>query len=226
MATAIGVRFLDAEGNALSPGGSALVRLERIDASGIAPGIADIEVVAATDVTNPLCGPEGASPVYGPQKGATPEVAHELDAALRRYGEVIERDLGVSVLDVPGAGAAGGLGAGLIAFLGAEVRSGFDVVAEAVGLRERIRGADLVLTGEGRLDGQTAYGKTVGRVADLCAGLRVSCAVIAGSFGDGWEAVSARVAGVEEASAAEGSSAGDAVSAAAERVVRSISSQR
>jgi len=189
MAQALGVRFLDADGGELPPGGAALARLERIDSSALDPRLARCEVVAATDVMNPLCGPEGASLVYGPQKGASPEVARELDAALRRYGEVVERDVGVPVLDVPGVGAAGGLGAGLIAFLGARIEPGVEVVAEVVRLRERVRGASLVLTGEGKLDGQTGYGKTVAGVARIAAAEGVPVIVVAGTLGEGWERI-------------------------------------
>jgi len=189
MAQALGVRFLDEDGGELPPGGAALARLERIDVSGLDPRLADCEVVAATDVMNPLCGLEGASLVYGPQKGASPEVARELDAALRRYGEVVERDAGVPVLDVPGAGAAGGLGAGLIAFLGARIEPGVEVVAEVVRLHQRVRGADLVLTGEGKLDGQTGYGKTVAGVARIAAAEGVPVIVVAGTLGEGWERI-------------------------------------
>jgi glycerate kinase len=198
MAQALGVRFLDGNGDELPPGGAALARLERIDASGLDRRLRRCEVTAATDVTNPLCGPEGASLVYGPQKGAGAEAARELDAALRRYAEVVERELAVPVLDVPGAGAAGGLGAGLIAFLGARIEPGVEVVAEVVRLRERVRGADLVLTGEGRLDGQTGYGKTVAGVARIAAVEGVSVIAVAGSLGRGWERVLAMgVEGVE-----------------------------
>jgi len=199
IAAALGVRFLDAEGSQLPPGGAALARLERIDASGLDPRLPRRvgEVIAATDVTNPLCGPEGASLVYGPQKGADPEAARELDAALRRYAEIVERDVRVQVLDVPGAGAAGGLGAGLIAFLGARIEPGVEVVARTVCLRERLRGADpsaglragLVLTGEGCLDGQTGYGKTVAGVARIAREEGVPVIVVAGSLGRGWERV-------------------------------------
>ena len=189
MAAALGVRFLDQEDKELPPGGAALARLDRIDASGLDPRLRECEVVAATDVTNPLCGPEGASLVYGPQKGADPEAARELDVALRRYGEIVERDVGVQVLDVPGAGAAGGLGAGLIAFLGARIELGVDVVARTVRLRERLRGADLLLTGEGRLDGQTSYGKTVAGVALIAREEGVPVIVVAGSLGPAWERV-------------------------------------
>jgi glycerate kinase len=133
--------------------------------SSLDPRLATAGVTVATDVLNPLCGPDGASMLYGPQKGATPEVAMELDAALAHYADVIERDLGIDVRDVPGAGAAGGLGAGLIAFCHADVRPGFEVVAEAVRLSDRIVRADVVITGEGRLDKQTAFGKTPEGVA-------------------------------------------------------------
>ncbi len=198
MARALGVRFLDAEGVELPPGGAALARLERIDTSGLDQRLRRCEVTAATDVTNPLCGPEGASLVYGPQKGADAEVARELDAALRRYAEVVERDVSVPVIDVPGAGAAGGLGAGLIAFLGARIEPGLEVVAGVVRLRERLRGADLVLTGEGCLDGQTGYGKTVAGVARMAAAEGVRVIAVTGSLGHGWERVLAMgVEGVE-----------------------------
>jgi glycerate 2-kinase len=199
MAQALGVRLLDAHGHELRPGGAALARLDRIDVSGIDARVSACEVLGATDVRNPLCGPEGASIVYGPQKGASPEVARELDEALRRYADVIEGDLGVSVAEIPGAGAAGGLGAGLIAFLGATIRPGIDVIAEAVGLAERIRGADLVLTGEGRLDGQTAFGKTVAGVARIARAEGVPVIVVPGALGDGWESIQPFVAAVEPA---------------------------
>ncbi|HEY8767162.1 MAG TPA: glycerate kinase [Dehalococcoidia bacterium] len=199
MAQALGVRLLDAQGQELPPGGSALARLDRIDVSGIDARASDCEVLGATDVRNPLCGREGASIVYGPQKGASREVARELDEALRHYAEIIERDLGVSVAGVPGAGAAGGLGAGLIAFLGATIRPGIDVIAEALRLAERIRGADLVLTGEGRLDGQTAFGKTVAGVARIARAEGVPVIVVPGALGDGWESIQPLVAAVEPA---------------------------
>ena len=198
MARALGARLFDVEGAKLPPGGAALARLKRIDVSGLDPRLAGCEVIAATDVRNPLCGPEGASQVYGPQKGASPEVTLELDAALRSYGETVERDVGVPVLDAPWAGAAGGLGAGLIAFLGARIEPGVDVVAEVVCLRERIRGASLVLTGEGCLDGQTGYGKTVAGVARMAADEGVPVIAVAGSLGRGWERILAMgVEGVE-----------------------------
>ncbi|MBI1886340.1 MAG: glycerate kinase [Chloroflexi bacterium] len=198
MAQALGVRLLDGEGRDLPPGGAALARLERIDVSGRDRRLAECETVAAADVTNPLCGPEGASLVYGPQKGASPEAAAELDAALRRYADVIQRDLGVDVANIAGAGSAGGLGAGLAAFLRARIEPGVDVVAEVVGLRRRLAGADLIVTGEGRLDAQTAFGKTVAGVARLAQEAGVPVIVLAGVLGQGWESVlSLGVAGVE-----------------------------
>lgn len=197
MSAALGARRLDANGEPLPPGGAALARLDRIDVSVLDVRLKETTVIAATDVRNPLCGPEGASLVYGPQKGATPEQAQELDAALRRWADVIERDVGIAVAYIEGAGAAGGLGAGLIAFSGAEVRPGFDVVAEVVGLRERIEGADLVITGEGRLDGQTGFGKTVAGVARLAGESGVPVLVVPGALGDGWEAILPLVYAVE-----------------------------
>jgi glycerate kinase len=199
MVQALDVRLLDAQGRELPPGGAALAALDRIDSSRIDARLSGVGVLGATDVRNPLCGPEGASIVYGPQKGATPDMARELDAALRHYADVILSDLGVSVANVSGAGAAGGLGAGLIAFLGATIRPGIDVVAEAVRLPERIRGADLVLTGEGRLDGQTAFGKTVVGVARIAKAEGVPVIVVPGALGDGWESVLPLVAAVEPA---------------------------
>jgi len=143
----------------------------------------------ACDVTNPLTGPLGASAVYGPQKGAGPEMVRELDAALARLSEVIERDLGKRVSDVPGAGAAGGAGAGLIAFLGAELVPGAPLVVEAAGFDEKLKGASLVITGEGRADGQTAYGKAPGEVARRAQAKGVPVLLLAGSKGEGWESL-------------------------------------
>jgi glycerate 2-kinase len=187
MAGALGFRLLDLHGKPLLRGGAALRQLDHIDASGAHPLLTHVRCVGATDVTNPLCGPQGASAVYGPQKGADAAAIAELDAALAHFATVIKRDLGVDVAELPGAGAAGGLGAGLIAFLGAELVSGAKVVAEAAGLAGRARQAELVITGEGRLDAQTAYGKApqfVGRAAAE-AGKPVIC--IAGFLGEGYE---------------------------------------
>ncbi|HUS82940.1 MAG TPA: glycerate kinase [Dehalococcoidia bacterium] len=182
MAQALGARLLDAEGQDLPPGGAALVRLDRIDVSGIDPRLIDCEVTAATDALNPLCGPSGASAVYGPQKGATPEAVTELDAALRHYADVVRRDLGIDIASIPGAGAAGGMGGGLVAFLKARIESGAELVAAAMALQQRIAAADVVFTGEGRLDAQTAYGKSVSIVAHLAKELDRPVIALAGSI--------------------------------------------
>ena len=190
MAQALGARLSDGEGRDLPPGGAALARLARIDVSGLDGRLRNCQVLGATDVTNPLCGPHGASAIYGPQKGASPADVEELDAALAHYGAVIERDLGKRVAEVPGAGAAGGIGAGLIAFLDAELRPGAQLVAEVVDLEKRIAAADLVVTGEGRLDAQTAYGKTVATVARLARGQGRPVVALAGRVDDAREACS------------------------------------
>ncbi len=160
MAQALGYHLLDENGVELPPGGAALRRLARIHVGGVHSDWKQAQVEVACDVTNPLTGPQGASAVYGPQKGATLELVAELDAALKRLAEIIRRDLGVDVEQLPGAGAAGGLGAGLVAFVGGRLRPGAEMVLEALHLDERLRGVDLVITGEGRIDGQTArFGK-------------------------------------------------------------------
>jgi glycerate kinase len=181
LAQALGARLLDGAGGDLPPGGAALARLARIDASALDPRLRAAEVLVATDVTNPLCGPEGASLVYGPQKGASVELARELDTALAHFAAIVRRDLGVDAADAPGAGAAGGLGYGLIAFCGAHVRVGFDIVAEAAGFSERLRAADVAVTGEGRLDRQSAFGKTASRVAGAARGAGKPVLAIAGA---------------------------------------------
>jgi glycerate kinase len=185
MAQALGVRLLDAGGVDLPFGGAALARLHRIDVSAMHPGWRDVVVEVAVDVTNPLCGPEGASAVYGPQKGATPAVIDELDAALGHYGRIVGR----GVAEMPGSGAAGGAAAGLRAFLDAELRRGAPLVIEAAGLDAALEGAALVLTGEGRVDGQTVYGKGPIEVARRAHRVGVPVAMIAGHLGEGWRAV-------------------------------------
>jgi glycerate kinase len=148
--------------------------------------LAAVDVLMASDVRNPLCGPDGASAVFGPQKGADAAAVQELDTALAHYAVRIALDLGVDVRDVPGAGAAGGLGAGLIAFLGARAQSGFELVSESIGLESRIRAADMVLTGEGRLDGQTGFGKTVAGVSHLGHAAGVPVVALCGGLASGW----------------------------------------
>jgi glycerate kinase len=190
LAQALGYRLLDASGRDLPRGGAALARVERIDASGFDPAWLSVSVMVACDVTNPLTGPQGASYVYGPQKGADAEAVRELDQALAHFAEVIERDLGKKVADVPGAGAAGGAGAGLIAFLDATLVPGAPLVVDASGFDESLRGARLVITGEGRVDGQTAFGKAPGEVAKRAKAAGIPTLLLAGSKGPGWEALS------------------------------------
>jgi len=184
MAQALGVRLLDESGAEIGPGGAELARLARIDAAGLDPRASQSEFVVACDVDNPLTGPRGASAVYGPQKGATPEIVRTLDDALKNLASVIRRDLDVDVDGIPGAGAAGGLGAGLMAFLGASLRRGVDIVVETVQLREQMRGAALVITGEGRTDFQTLFGKTPMGVANVAKALGIPVVIISGAVSD------------------------------------------
>ena len=187
MAAALGARFLDEEGRSIPAGGAALARLASIDAEGLHRGLASATIVGATDVTNPLCGPTGASAIYGPQKGASPEVVAELDSALLNFARVVHRDLGQDVADVPGAGAAGGLGAGLIIFAGAQLRSGIDMVCDVLGFDGHLEGADLVITGEGRADQSTIYDKAPVGVARRALLQNVPTILLAGSLGPGHE---------------------------------------
>jgi glycerate kinase len=189
MAQALGFSLRDASGAELPAGGAALARLDTIDPSGKHPALDACEVLAACDVDNPLCGTNGASHIYGPQKGATPEMVRELDDALRHFGEVAEQQLGAAILDLPGAGAAGGLGGGLVAFARGELRPGVALVAEACTLAERVKGADLVLTGEGSLDHQTASGKTPVGVARVARAQGVPVIALNGTLGQGYSAV-------------------------------------
>ncbi len=188
MARALGFRFLDRAGRELPEGGAALARLHHLEGQ-TDPRLIRPAIEVACDVRNPLLGPEGASAVYGPQKGATPEMVGELDRALANYADVIETFVGRNVRDVPGAGAAGGLGAGLIAFLDARLRSGAALVLDAAKFDARAGGADLVITGEGRADAQSAYGKLTHAVTEAArrAGARV--AMVVGGTAPGYEAL-------------------------------------
>jgi glycerate kinase len=168
MLQALGVRLLDAQGAELGPGGGELARLARIDVAQLDTRVRDSVFDVACDVTNPLVGARGASAVFGPQKGASPEMVRQLDDNLRHYAQVIERDLGQSVADLPGAGAGGGIAAAMLVFLDGRLRPGSEIVTDAIGLDAAVRDADLVVTGEGRIDSQTVNGKTpvgVARVA-------------------------------------------------------------
>jgi glycerate kinase len=185
MARALGVRFLDAAGVELPAGGAALARLHRIDLSGLDSRLATLDLLVACDVDNPLTGPRGASAVYGPQKGATPEVVRELDLALSRFAEVAKEATGRDVAERPGAGAAGGLGAGLLYFTPARLRPGVAIVLEAVGFAALVQGAALVITGEGRTDFQTAMGKAPVGLAAVAKAHGVPVVCLAGGLGKG-----------------------------------------
>ncbi len=189
MAAALGAKLLDASANPIPRGGGGLGKLAAIDITGLHPAIADTETVVACDVNNPLTGPEGASHVYGPQKGATLEMIETLDAHLAHFDAVLARTLGKSFGAIPGAGAAGGLGAGLMAFLNAELRLGVDIMIDAVKFKERVKGASLVFTGEGQLDFQTAFGKTPVGVAKVAKAHNIPVIAIAGGIAEGAEAV-------------------------------------
>ncbi|MCH8204987.1 MAG: glycerate kinase [Candidatus Hydrogenedentes bacterium] len=195
MAQALGYSLLDADNVELPFGGLALSRLDWIEDLKKHPGLAHVEVVGAYDVDNPLCGPEGASFVYGPQKGASPKTVELLDAALRHFGEYVCEEFGLKVLEAPGAGAAGGLGAGLMVFANAVLRPGAEVVAEACRLEQRIEGSDLVITGEGKIDAQTVRGKAPARVVRAAKRKKVPVVAFAGVLGEGAEEL--REEGVE-----------------------------
>ncbi|MCR2847692.1 glycerate kinase [Heyndrickxia coagulans] len=159
MAQALGAKFLDERGGMLPFGGGALGDLAEIDLAGLDPRLKEVQIFVASDVTNPLCGENGASHVFGPQKGATKEMVALLDTNLSHYAAIIKEQLGKDVAEVPGAGAAGGLGAGLMVFTDAVLKSGIELVVEYTGLEQKVKDADIVLTGEGSIDFQTQFGK-------------------------------------------------------------------
>jgi glycerate kinase len=165
--------------------GGLLDRVIGIDMTSLHSGVKNATFVVACDVTNPLIGPKGAAPVYGPQKGATPEIVKILSRNLMHFARLVDRDLGIDIRYLPGAGAAGGLGGALVAFLGAELKPGIDIVIDAADLARQIKGADLVMTGEGKIDEQTPFGKTPIGVARVARKMRVPVVAIGGSLGDG-----------------------------------------
>lgn len=189
MARALGVRFLDADGKELANGGGALADLASIDVSGIDKRLYGMTLLVACDVDNPLCGPNGASYAYGPQKGATPEMVEALDAALANYAAIAEKTLGKSVKDTPGAGAAGGLGAGLMLFTQTELRPGIDIILEVNEFDQALRGASLMLTGEGQTDFQTARGKAPVGAAKWAKKYDIPVVCISGGLGKGADEV-------------------------------------
>ncbi|VVP75510.1 Glycerate 2-kinase [Pseudomonas fluorescens] len=186
---ALGVKLLDAQGQTLSPGGLALAQLARVDLSEIDPRLAQVRFDIAADVNNPLCGPHGASAIFGPQKGASSVQVEQLDRALGHFADHCATALNNDVRDEPGSGAAGGLGFAAKAFLGAQFKAGVEVVAELVGLADAVAGTDLVITGEGRFDAQTLRGKTPFGVARVAREHGVPVIVIAGTLGDGYQAL-------------------------------------
>ncbi|MCK9705927.1 glycerate kinase [Pseudomonas syringae pv. dysoxyli] len=187
MLSALGARFLDADDQTLAPGGLALAELARIDLSGFDPRLSDVCVEIAADVDNPLCGLNGASSIFGPQKGASPEQVMALDAALGCFADHTAQVLGQDLRDSPGSGAAGGMGFAAKAYLKASFRAGVEVVADLTGLEHALIGADLVITGEGRFDAQTLRGKTPLGVARVARRRQVPVIVLAGTLGEGYE---------------------------------------
>ena len=186
MARALGYRFLDEDDKELMPGGGALGQLVRIDVDGVTPLIEETEIWVACDVTNSLIGTHGASSIYGPQKGATPAMVEVLDQNLMHLAGIIKKDLGIDVSELSGGGAAGGLGAGLVAFAGGKLQPGFDIVKEQTHLDAEIKQADFVITGEGKIDAQTKHGKTPWGVAQIARKYNKPLIAVAGLLGDGY----------------------------------------
>jgi len=180
MAQALGVRFFDSSGNPVGRGGAALLNVAGVDIGGKDPRLNSVEVLVACDVQNTLCGEQGASAVYGPQKGATPADVSLLDKALEQYGAMIHSEMGIDVLEIPGGGAAGGLGAGLVAFCAGTLMRGIDLVLRVTKFDERVRESDLVITGEGKIDRQTYYGKALSGVIERAHRFNVPVVAVVG----------------------------------------------
>lgn len=185
MAQALGVSFKDKNGKELGYGGGQLDKLEEIDISGVDPRLKSVEIIIMSDVTNPLCGERGASTVYGSQKGATKEMIQILDDNLLHYSKIIKEKMGIEIKDIPGSGGAGGLGAGLIAFCNAKIYRGIDTVLDLLNIDKHLLDADLVITGEGQLDGQSIYGKVPVGVAKMAKKYNVPVIAMVGSIGQG-----------------------------------------
>ena len=186
---ALGVRFLDEDGNELSGCGGDLIKIRSIDRSGMDPRLRDTHVTVMCDVTNPLCGENGATRTFGKQKGGTPEILDELEAGMENYRELLRREFGIDMDEEPGAGAAGGLGAALLSFLRAELRSGIETVLDLIEFDKKLEGVSLVVTGEGRADWQSAFGKVMQGVGRRCLLQGVPAVAIVGSMGDGAEQI-------------------------------------
>ena len=188
-AAALGVRFYDADGQSFIPAGDTLGRIARIDTAKAEERLRSVELTVMCDVTNPLYGPTGAAYIFGPQKGADAEKIKSLDAGLRHFGDVIRSQLGIDVSMMPGAGAAGGMGAGCVALLSGTMQSGIDAVLDVTGFDRQLEGADLVITGEGRIDSQSADGKVISGVARRTKAKGVPLIAIAGGIADSAGAV-------------------------------------
>ena len=186
---ALGVRFLDEDGNELSGCGGDLIKIRSIDRSGRDRRLRDTHVTVMCDVTNPLCGENGATRTFGKQKGGTPEILDELEAGMENYRELLRREFGIDMDEEPGAGAAGGLGAALLSFLRAELRSGIETVLDLIEFDKKLEGVSLVVTGEGRADWQSAFGKVMQGVGRRCLRQGVPAVAIVGSMGDGAEQI-------------------------------------
>jgi glycerate kinase len=189
MAQALGADLMDEQGNAINLGGAALSSLQTVDISNMDSRIKDSKFLVACDVSNPLTGEEGASAVYGPQKGATPEMVQRLDDALSNFATVVKKDLKKDVSEISGAGAAGGLGAGMMAFMDAELKAGVDIVLDTVNLRDKLSSVDLVITGEGGMDFQTVYNKAPIGVARIASEYNIPTVAIAGLLGSNFKIV-------------------------------------
>jgi len=184
MVQALGAKLLDKDTEEIGFGGGELKKVFRIDTKYLDNRLSETKVLIASDVSNPLCGSKGAARIYGPQKGATPEIIEELDESLGHFAEIIKRDLNKDIKDIPGAGAAGGLGAGLMAFLNAELRPGIEIIIEVVRLDQAIKDADMVITGEGKIDSQTIYGKAPIGVAKIAKKYNIPVIAVAAIIGD------------------------------------------
>ena len=186
-AAALGVRFLDEAGEEFVPVGENLARVAKIDMSGLLPALRGIEVITMCDIDNPLCGKNGAAHIFGPQKGADPAMVEYLDGQLSAIARTVGRELGRDVADLPGAGAAGGMGGGMVAFLGSRLQMGIETVLDTVGFDRLVCDADLVLSGEGKIDTQSLRGKVVIGVARRCKKHGVPLVALVGDIGDNIE---------------------------------------
>lgn len=183
MLKALGVKFLDENNEDIGLGGGSLSKLQRIDIKGMDHRVKECKITAACDVNNPLCGPEGASYIFGAQKGADEDMIRVLDNNLTHYADVIKKDIGVNIINIPGAGAAGGLGGGLLAFLNVDLQKGIEIVMKVTNLEEKVKDSDIVITGEGMIDYQTSFGKTPYGVAKIAKKYGIPVIAIAGGIG-------------------------------------------